>query len=446
MLGYAAAEVVGGSFGTIVPPQLRNNELALLSRVAGEGRIARHETVHVHKDGRRLEVAVTLSPLRDETATSLGTLCISRDLTEQKRGDLLRRESEERFRLFANSTPVMMKSARVDGETDFFNKAWLEFTGRRMEEHLGVGWLEDVHPEDLQRCVDFHFDGFNERRLFQVEFRLRRHDGEYRWMCDTGAPRFDSEGRFVGYIGSCVDITDRRHAEELEARIKERTRIARELHDTLLQSFHGLMPRFQIAYELLPSRPEEARQQMEKAIDAATDAITEGRHAVQALRSSALEDGDLAVALRAVGEELAALEADATCPAFRVEVEGQPRNLQPDLQSQVYWIAAESLRNAFRHAQAHKIEVEIRYEDGQFCVRVHDDGKGLDPEILRTGAEGHFGLQGMRERAEIAEGSLAILSERGSGTEIELTIPACSAYSAPGSQSASFGSAMAGDG
>jgi signal transduction histidine kinase len=300
-----------------------------------------------------------------------------------------------------------------------------------MDETLGIGWAENVHPEDLQGCFEFRTTAFCERRLFRHEYRLRRHDGEYRWIVDTDVPRFDADGKFIGYVGSNVDITDHKSAEELETRVHERTRIARELHDTLLQSFHGLLLRFQTVYSLLPSRPDEAREILEKAINAASQAIIEGRDAVQALRSSTAEINDLAATIKTFGEELTARESSSIPPAFRVEVEGKPRNLHPARREEVHRIAAEALGNAFRHAQARNIEVEIRYEVQQFRLRIRDDGKGIDPEVLSAGRrEGHFGLHGMKERAEIADGKLEIWSRDGSGTEIELTIPATSAYTA----------------
>ncbi len=429
MFGYPATEMIGRPVVTIIPPPLVDKERALVSRLAENGRMVRNESIRVRKGGQRLKVAVTLSPVRDAAGTILEILSIVHDVTEENRGELLRRESQERFRVMADSTPVMIKSAGVDGELDFVNKAFLEFTGRRMDETLGIGWAEDIYPEDLQGCFEFRVTAFCERRLFQHEYRLRRHDGEYRWIVDTDVPRFDADGKFIGYVGSNVDVTDRKRAEELEARVNERTRIARELHDTLLQSFHGLLLRFQTASTLLPSRPEEAREILEKAINAASQAIIEGRDAVQALRSSTVETKDLAAAIKTLGEKLTGPENDSISPVFRVEVEGKPRNLHPIRREEVHRIAAEALGNAFRHAQARNIEVEIRYEEQQFRLRIRDDGKGIDPEVLNaTGREGHFGLHGMKERAEIAGGKLEIWSRDGAGTEIELTLPAASAY------------------
>src|SRR5467141_2510612 len=209
----------------------------------------------------------------------------------------------------------------------------------------------------------------------------------------------------------------------LEERVSERTRIARDLHDTLLQSFHGLLLRFQTVSNLLPAG--EPKQKLESAIDRAAQAITEGRDAVQGLHSSTIETNDLALALNTLGEELAGDESTTNSDEFRVAVEGTPRNLHPILRDEVYRIAGEALRNAFRHAQAHRIEVEIRYDERQLRLRVRDDGKGIDPKLLsEDGRAGHYGLHGMRERAKVVGGKLAVWTELDSGTEVELSIPA----------------------
>jgi signal transduction histidine kinase len=215
----------------------------------------------------------------------------------------------------------------------------------------------------------------------------------------------------------------------LDARVNERMRIARELHDTLLQSFQGLLLRFQTASNLLPSRAQEAKQKLDNAIDLAAQAITEGRGAVQGLRSSTVVTNDLAVAVSALGKELAADQTNENSPVFRVAEEGEPRDLHPILRDEVYRIAGEALRNAFRHAQANRIEVEIRYDAHHLRIRVRDDGKGIGGQVVdHDGRTGHFGLHGMRERAKIIGGNLEVWSSPQSGTELELTIPARVAY------------------
>jgi signal transduction histidine kinase len=214
----------------------------------------------------------------------------------------------------------------------------------------------------------------------------------------------------------------------LDERVSERTRIARDLHDTLLQSFQGLLPRFQAAIYKLPPGAVDARNTLEAAVDQASQAITEGRDAVQGLRVSTVEKNDLAMAIQTIGEELAAA-GDQPPPQFEVVVEGRSRSLHPILRDEVYRITAEALRNAFRHAQARHIEAHIRYGENKFRVHVRDDGRGIHQEILSgDGRAGHYGLHGMRERADLVGGKLAVWSEVGAGTEVELEIPAGSAY------------------
>jgi len=216
----------------------------------------------------------------------------------------------------------------------------------------------------------------------------------------------------------------------LEARVNERTRIARELHDTLLQSFQGLMLRFQTVDEMLPARPLDAKKALEGALDRADQAISEGRDAITDIRSSALASHDLAKSITALmtnlSEELAAGNRGSV--TFRVLVEGAPRTLRLTLQDEIYRIARESLRNAFRHAQAGHIETEIMYGES-LRLRFRDDGKGIDPSVVEHGGRtGHWGLPGIRERAKHIGAQLEVWSELGAGTEVELSIPGSIAY------------------
>ena len=240
---------------------------------------------------------------------------------------------------------------------------------------------------------------------------------------------------WAGYHGRVRQVT-RQYQRRLDERVNERTRIARELHDTLLQSFHGLLLQFQTAAYLLPERPADARAQLDGAIVHAAKAITEGRDAVQGLRASTLERNDLAMAIRTLGDALESSASAPTPPEFSVGVEGETRELHPIVRDEIYKIASEALRNAFRHAEAGRVEVEIRYDDEQFRLRVRDDGRGIDPEVLANqGLEGHYGLRGMPERAALIGGELAVWSEVGTGTEVELRVPARSVYAKPSRRS-----------
>ena len=221
---------------------------------------------------------------------------------------------------------------------------------------------------------------------------------------------------------------DQQFEMTLEARVAERTRIARELHDTLLQSFHGLLLRFQTVSHLLPDRPIQAKEKLDSAIEQAAEAITEGRDAVQGLRDSTVQGNDLAQAMSALGEALAT-DSTSYPASFCVAVEGESRILHPIIRDEVYKIAAEALRNAFRHSRAREIEVKIHYDNEQLRLRVRDNGRGIDAVVLSSqGSEGHYGLPGMRERATIIGAKLTVWSEVDAGTEVELRVPASTAY------------------
>ncbi len=220
----------------------------------------------------------------------------------------------------------------------------------------------------------------------------------------------------------------------LQERVSERTRIARELHDTLLQSFHGVMFRFQAVANVLPDRPLEAKQRLDTALKHGTHAIREGRDAVQGLRASMTITNDLVAALSTLGEQLSATpvhDPHAHAARLDVTVHGTSRTLRPIIRDDIYRIAGEALRNAFRHAHAHRIELEIRYDDRQFQLRVRDNGQGIGAAILNSHQAGHFGLPGMRERAELIGGHLEVWSEAGMGTEVALTIPGAAVYETP---------------
>ena len=228
-------------------------------------------------------------------------------------------------------------------------------------------------------------------------------------------------------VGRVRKLTEAQLTLRFEERLAERTRIARELHDTLLQSFQALMFHFQAVNNLLP--PGQAKQDLENVLDLADHAIIEGREAIQNLRSSTTVTNDLAQAITALGEELAsAHDGTKVAPTFRVSIEGKARDLHPILRDDIYRIAREALRNAFQHAQASNIEGEISYGDRLLRLRIRDNGKGIDPKLLSAGRDGHWGLPGMRERAQQIGAQLDLWSEVGVGTELDLRIPGSIAY------------------
>jgi signal transduction histidine kinase len=215
----------------------------------------------------------------------------------------------------------------------------------------------------------------------------------------------------------------------LDARVNERTRIARELHDTLLQNFHGLMFQFQAASNLMLRRPDEARQSLDDAIGETKKALAESREAIQDLRSEPIAKGNLAELLMLTSRELAGPNGNGHSPVFDLIEEGERQPLSSTVSDDVCRIALELMRNAYQHAHAQRIESEIRYGNSVFRLRIRDDGRGIDPKMLREGGRaGHWGLRGLRERAERIGAHLDLWSEPGNGTEVQLVVPASIAY------------------
>jgi signal transduction histidine kinase len=216
----------------------------------------------------------------------------------------------------------------------------------------------------------------------------------------------------------------------LEERVSERTRIARELHDSLLQSLHGLMFEFQAVRNMFQKRPDEALHALDNAIMGTEGAIIESQDAISDLRSTATAEDDLTQLIRLAGENLMTLRGgDYDFPTFALTVEGRQRSLTPGIRDEIYRMAREILRNAFRHAQARRIEAEILFDDDQLRLRVRDDGKGMDPQLLKEGRRpGHWGLPGVRERAQQIGAKLDVWSEAGAGTEVQLSLTASVAY------------------
>ena len=209
----------------------------------------------------------------------------------------------------------------------------------------------------------------------------------------------------------------------LEERLAERERIARDLHDTLLQGFQGLILRFHEAMMMIPE-PEPARALMEKALDRADEVMAEGRDRVVNLHACFDVSGDLAQSLALAGDDM----AQGSEVKISVTTEGKQQKLDPMALDEIYCIGREAMVNAFRHAKGRSIEVEVDYASWELRLRIRDDGRGIDPIILQGGRPGHIGLASMRERAERVGGRLDIISGPGAGTEIELRVPAAKVY------------------
>ena len=336
------------------------------------------------------------------------------------------RESEERFRNMADTAPVMIWVSGADKFRTYVNQQWLKFTGRELKDELDTGWLRNVHPEDLERCLEIRNAAFEHHEAFRVEYRLRRKDREFRWVLDSGTPRFLSDGTFLGFIGSCIDITELKAAEEtlanlsgqlIRAREDECARIARELHDDVNQR----MALVSVTLEQLslspPNTTDQLRTQLNDVMSQVTETSREIHRMSYDLHPSKLRHLGLVAALEGLCQEYRRhhkLEIDFT----RSEV---PATLPKDISLCLFRVAQESLNNVIKHSGAQKARVELVGSGMEIKLLVSDSGIGFEinsPELKKG-----LGLVGMRERLRLVGGNITIDSALSHGTQIEAIIP-----------------------
>ena len=336
------------------------------------------------------------------------------------------RESEERFRNMADTAPVMIWVSGADKFRTYVNQQWLKFTGRGIEDELDTGWLRNVHPEDLERCLETRNAAFQLHEAFRVEYRLRRKDGEFRWMLDSGTPRFVSDRTFLGFIGSCIDITELKAAEEvlanlsgqlIQAREDECARIARELHDDVNQRMALMSVTLEQISLSPPDTTDQLRTQLNDVMSQVIDTSREIHRMSYDLHPSKLRHLGLVAALDGLCQELRRrhkLEIDFA----RGEV---PAHLSTEISLCLYRIAQECLSNVIKHSGAQKARVELLGNEFEVKLLVSDSGVGFDTDSPRL--KKGLGLVSMRERLRLVGGSIAIDSGPSHGTQIEATIP-----------------------
>jgi PAS domain S-box-containing protein len=351
---------------------------------------------------------------------------VIRDITERLRAEEAVLESERRFRLVANTAPVMIWMSDRDKLCNYFNQPWLEFTGRPLEAELGNGWSEGVHPEDLKNCLDIYTRAFDSHESFKMQCRLRRHDGEYRWVLDIGVPRLNPDGSFAGYIGSCLDITDHKLAEEalahvgrnlIQAHEEERTWIARELHDDINQRIALLTVQLGTWAQHPPDSGVEVADHIRHVRQDLSDLGKDIQSLSHRLHSSKLEYLGLAAAADGFCRELSEQQ--------KVEIEfrhaGIPRSLPQEISLCLFRVLQEALQNAVKHSGTRHFEVELHGKPEKIELAVRDWGEGFDVEAAahRSG----LGLISMGERVSLVKGTMLIASTPKGGTEIKVRVP-----------------------
>jgi PAS domain S-box-containing protein len=437
LFGYRKEEMLGQPVEMLVPQRFRKEHPGLRDRFFASPGIrsmgAGRDLFGCRKDCSDFPVEVGLSPI--QTEGGLFALASVIDITERKRAETALRESESRFRLMADTAPVMVWMSGPDKLCTYFNKPWLDFTGRPQEREIGDGWSEGVHSDDLQRCLETYSRAFDARQSFRMEYRLRRFDGEYRWVLDVGVPRFKSDGAFEGYIGSAIDITDEKQVEQalresqrelrlltgrlLQAQETERSRIARELHDDLGQSLALLS----VEMDLLGRKPPESAAQLSgpmQEFSARVKQLSSSVHDLShKLHPSKLEQLGLVAAVGTLCKDLA--QAHGVSIAFTARQ--VPDKVSAETALCLYRIVQEALRNVIKHSGAHQASVELQQSTDALCLRIVDDGAGFDPANILGG--GGLGLVSIRERLHLVRGQVAIDSRPSGGTRIDVRIPLC---------------------
>ena len=549
--GYTESEAVGQRITLIIPPELRDEEDTILHNAGLGQKVEHYETVRVTKAGKRINVSLTLSPLRDSSGKIIGSSKIAREITERKRvenelkkseekfakafqrspmalvlmnattnryievnetfeqmtefsrADVLGKsdldlglwldlssrfelkerlmadgfirnvecefrtkthqvliglvsaelidldgetcilgvvanitdrkqaeravlESEARFRLIANTTPALIWMSGTDKLCNYFNQPWLEFTGRRLEQELGNGWLDCVHSDDLQECLDTYTQYFDRREKFSMEYRLRRHDGEYRWVQDVGVPRFNSDGSYAGFVGCCMDITDMKQARAtviefggrlIKAGEEERARIARELHDDINQRLALLANGLQEVEQAAADQDDQLREPLRVLGQLTGEIATDIQRMSHHLHPSKLHYLGLGAAVRELCLEFS--------KQHKIEVECIVNRLPSDLDEttslNLFRTVQESLHNVAKHSHAHHVKVEVSCDSDLVRLRVSDDGVGFASE--RAPNHAGLGLVSMQERLRSVGGELSIWSKPSLGTLVEGTVP-----------------------
>jgi PAS domain S-box-containing protein len=380
----------------------------------------------VFEDGTEHHLLGNTAPLFDEDGKPRGAVGAFVDITERKRVEEALRESEGRFRLVADTTPALIWMSGTDKLCTFFNKGWLDFTGRSIEFELGNGWAEGVHPEDLPRCLDTYVRAFDAHVKFTMEYRLRRYDGEYRWVLDLGVPRFNQDGSFAGFIGSCVDVTDRKLAEEalstvnrrlLEAQEGERTRIARELHDDIGQRLVFLTIELEQLRRNSPDLSPRVKRRICKLRKQSSEVVSDVQSMSHQLHSSKLDYLGIVTALRAFCKEFSEQR--------KVEIDfvdhDIPATVPPAISLCLFRISQEALQNAVKHSGGRHFDVELRYASDAIDLTVRDSGSGFDvDQAMKTHG---LGLTSMAERLKLVDGQLSINSQPNRGTTIHARAP-----------------------
>ncbi len=457
ILGWSEEELLGRDIHSTVHYERADGtpyprEECPMLGVLRTGQTVHGDEMFIRKDGTRIFVAFTASPIISE-GQIVGVAEAFRDITERKRLEAKLAASEAQFRSIAEKSPVMIWRVDVNGFRDYVNQTWLDFRGRATtpEQEMGEGWAEGIHPDDRPRCLAFFRDAFGRREPFELTFRLLRHDGQYRWISDRGTPYSGSQGRFLGYLGSSLDITER---IELETSLEQQRVLAEEAsrHKTQLVSALSHDARTPLNAVVL------AAQLLEFHFKDGADAEVENclstiRHSVRnvldlmgdLLNLSKIDAGVLPAEntrfrLDSVLKEcMASIEPQARVKNIDLRLEPGPlkdTSLETD-RSKLKQILSNLLSNALRYTERGHIRLYGELTDDQIRIAVEDTGIGIAPKdqgrifdefaVLESSqrSEGGtgLGLAICRRLASLLNGEISLQSESGKGSTFSLVLP-----------------------
>jgi len=459
IFGYTPEEVIGKSITILIPPDRLDEEPAILAQLRKGQRVDHYHTVRVRKDGSFVDISLTISPVRNAAGEIVGASKIARDITQQKRAEDALHLSNERFRLMADSAPVLIWIADHTKARNWFNQGWLDFTGRALEEQSGFGWTQNVHEDDLAQCLQVYGEGFDTRRPFRSEYRLRREDGQARWLIEQANPLFEGPtSTFSGYIGSCVDITESKQLQtEREETLRvERTareeaeRVGRLKDEFLATVSHELRTPLNaiLGWATLLRRLEPGSGDHARGLETIErNARVQGQIIADLLYMSRIISGKVQLDVQAMDLNdvvNAALDAvrlsiEAKKLRMRVTLDARAGRLRgdPGRLQQVFW---NLLTNAVKFTPSGgRIDVVMERVNSHVEVSIEDSGMGIKPEFLafvfdrfrqadssttrRHGGLG-LGLSIVKHLVELHGGSVRVKSAgEGQGSTFVVALP-----------------------
>ena len=412
--GYAPHEIIGLPITDLCPPDRLDEVPDMLNRIAKGEPVRNVETIQCRKRGRRFNVSLTVSPVKDADGIVVAASAIARDITQRKRIEAALRENEARFHMMADTAPVMVWMSDPEQGCTFFNKRWLEFTGRTLEQEVGSGWFRGIHAQDQPRCRDTYHEAIRRQQPFTMEYRLRRADGAYRWIVDTGVPRFEPDGTLSGYIGSCIDLTERKEMEdELRKTLKEKESLLREVH-------HRVKNNLQVISSLLNLQMATIKDaqvvQLFKECQVRISSIALLHDTLH--RSNDLSSINMPEYLRTLtGHVCRSYGVDPAHLTLDLAVEDIAFDVDTGLTCGliVDELVSNCLKHAFPNGRPGRVTVELRTENGEWSLlRVSDDGIGLPLDGVLNNPDS-LGLELVSLMADKLDGTVSLQS--GMGTE-----------------------------